>query len=89
MTAEPPTPDASSMQEIYWKHKTCIDESRKNCCCVSIKCSLVSDDPGLLVFLPGNLKVMENNDVSSVDDVHGSSSKINWDTEPLFRFCRC
>lgn len=44
---------------------------------MSVKCSLVSDDPGLLVFLPGNIKVMENNDVSSVEDVRGSSSKIN------------
>lgn len=56
--------------------KPVLMKVEKNCC-VSIKCSLVSDDPGLLVFLPGNLKVMENNDVSSVDDVHGSSSKIN------------
>lgn len=57
--------------------KPVLMKVEKNCCSVSVKCSLVSDDPGLLVFLPGNLKVMENNDVSSVEDVRGSSSKIS------------
>lgn len=50
----------------------------KRCGCVSVKCiSLASGDPGLLVFLPGSIEVVENNDVSSVEGVCGCSSKIN------------